>query len=126
MIIVCFKNYLLEPLKQEFIDTTIVKEINEEATIFIAEPKYIVIDNLLKMPKLELVMTTRSGYDKVDFDYIKEHGIRFTNAKGLYFKTIAEDILNKALIYTNNSLIYFDNKLKRIYSPLRTEDYLVN
>ena len=71
-------------------------------------------------------MTTRAGYDKVDFDYIKEHGIRFTNAKGLYFKTIAEDILNKALIYTNNSLIYFDNKLKRIYSPLRTEDYLVN
>ena len=126
MIIVCFKNYLLEPLKQEFIDTTIVKEINEEATIFIAEPKYIVIDNLLKMPKLELVMTTRAGYDKVDFDYIKEHGIRFTNANGLYFKTIAEDILNKALIYTNNSLIYFDNKLKRIYSPLRTEDYLVN
>lgn len=126
MIIVCFKNYLLEPLKQEFIDTTIVKEINEEATIFIAEPKYIVIDNLLKMPKFELVMTTRAGYDKVDFDYIKEHGIRFTNAKGLYFKTIAEDILNKALIYTNNSLIYFDNKLKRIYSPLRTEDYLVN
>ena len=115
MKIVCLKEYLIEPLKQFFPSLEIVNSITEDAEIFIAESKDCVKTNLSRMPRLKFVQTARAGYDAADIEYIRERNLTFCNAKGLYSIPIAEDIVNKILIYTTNTLkIFTAKRMKKI------------
>ena len=119
MKIVCLKEYLIEPLKQFFPSLEIVNSTTEDAEIFIAESKDCVKTNLSRMPRLKFVQTARAGYDAADIEYIRERNLTFCNAKGLYSIPIAEDIVNKILIYTTNTLKYLQQKNEKIYKPIQ-------
>ena len=71
------------------------------------------------MPRLKFVQTARAGYDAADIEYIRERNLTFCNAKGLYSIPIAEDIVNKILIYTTNTLKYLQQKNEKIYKPIQ-------
>ena len=118
MKIVCLKEYLIQPLIEAFPDISIVSHICQDAEIFIAEASQCSEENLKHMPNLRYIQSVRAGYDNADLKYMEQHNIIFANVRGLYSVPIAEDIINKILIYANHSLQYLEQKNKKIYQPI--------
>lgn len=64
-------------------------------------------NDIKKFEKLKFIQLTSSGLDRVPLDYIKEHGIRFSSAKGVYSIPMAEWVVLKVLeIYKKSRQFY--------------------
>lgn len=118
MKIVCLKKYLVEPLQQALPNIQILTLPDHEAEILIAEPSDCISTILDEMKNLKFIQCSRAGYDQIDMEYIKQRKISFCNAKGLYSVPIAEDIVNKILIFTNHTLDYLNQKKDKVYKPI--------
>jgi len=81
----------------------------ESVTVLIAR-QGAVNDMLQKFTNIKWLQLLNSGYEKVDLKLIRERNIIFTNARSVYCKTIAEDVLAKILILARNYDIHFKNQ----------------
>lgn len=115
MRIIALKAYVVEPLKKQYPQYQIVDTV-EDGEILICEPDFCTQENLIKIPSLKWIQLSRAGYDKVDLDYIFDHSIQLSNARSLYSQAIAEDIMCKILMYSNNALEVYQNQQKHIYT----------
>jgi len=55
------------------------------------------IDDIEKFTNLKMVVLTSAGFDGVQTDYLKAHGIRLYNARGVFSAPIAEFVMLGAL-----------------------------
>lgn len=95
-----------------------------DSEVIIAPPPFFTKDNLLRYKSLKWIQLTTAGYNGMDFAYLREHGIRLTNAKGVYAGAIAEDVMSK-IMWFNRDLDYYRKqkenkvwKLRRYNSEL--------
>jgi len=65
--------------------------------------------------KLKWIILISSGYNHLDFSYLKNRGIRVTNAKGAYDIQIAEDVVAKMLYFNKNMHIYDNHRKKHLW-----------
>ena len=54
-------------------------------------------DMLCRLPKLKLICVTATGYDNVDIDYCKKHGIAVCNVKGYSTQSVSQITVSLAL-----------------------------
>ncbi len=59
---------------------------------------------------LKYIQLTSAGFDRVDVDYIKSHGIRLFNARGVYSIPMAEFAVCGVLQLLKNSRFFADNQ----------------
>ncbi|HHW48626.1 MAG TPA: D-2-hydroxyacid dehydrogenase [Clostridiaceae bacterium] len=83
----------------------------EAVTVLIAR-QGAVNDMLQKFTNIKWLQLLNSGYERVDLKLLRERNIIFTNARSVYSKTIAEDVLAKILILSRNYEIHFRNQQK--------------
>lgn len=57
-------------------------------------------------PNIRWLQLLNAGYEKVDLELLRARGIRFTNARSVYCKTIAEDVLTKMLLLARNYMVH--------------------
>ncbi|MED4450659.1 NAD(P)-dependent oxidoreductase [Cytobacillus firmus] len=64
-------------------------------------------NDIKKFESLKFVQLTSAGLDRVPLDYIKDHGIKLFNAKGVYSVPMAEWVVLKILeIYKKSRKFY--------------------
>ena len=92
-----------------------LKTSPEEAKDKIADADVIVTnkvklraDILKYAPNLKLICVTATGYDNVDIDYCKEHGVAVCNVKGYSTECVAQLTISMALSLTNHLRVFDD------------------
>lgn len=71
-------------------------------------------NNIQQFVNLKFIQLTSVGFDRVPLEYIKEHGIKLFNAKGVYSIPMAEWVILKILeIYKNSKHFYRSQEQKQ-------------
>lgn len=81
--------------------------------IFLSHP----IENFTN---LKFIQLTSAGFDRVDMDYVKEHGIEIYNARGVYSIPMAEFALSGILQIIKQSKFFYENQKAHIWEKSRT------
>ncbi len=74
---------------------------------------------LKKMPNLKFVQVASTGYDNVDVEYLKLHGIMLSNIPTANKESVAEHVIAMVLAFMKD-LIYLNNELKSGNWPMLT------
>jgi len=74
---------------------------------------------LKKMPNLKFVQVASTGYDNVDVEYLKQHGIMLSNIPTANKESVAEHVIAMVLAFLKD-LIYLNNELKGGNWPMLT------
>ena len=61
-------------------------------------------------PSLKYIQLTSAGTDRVDMDYIKNHGIKLNNARGVYSIPMAEFAVSSVLYFYKSLDFFRDNQ----------------
>jgi len=69
--------------------------------------------NIEEFTYLKVIQLTSAGFDRVPLGYIKEHGIKIYNAKGVYSISMAEFVLCGVLDFYKKSHFFYDNQKQR-------------
>lgn len=69
---------------------------------------------------LRLIQLTSAGMDRVPLDYIREHGIRIFNARGVYSVPMAEWTIGKLLEIYKNTRAFYDKQQAHIWEKDRS------
>lgn len=94
-------------------ETTAYEDIAErcaEATVVVTNKCRLTAENMAKMPKLKLVAELATGYNNIDVDYCREHGIAVTTIQGYSTLSVAEHTLammltlSRSFIKTNKAM----------------------
>lgn len=72
-----------------------------------------------KFKSLKFIQLTSAGLDRVPLDYIKEHGIKLFNARGVYSQPMAEFALCGILQLYKQSRFFYENQLKHNWEKNR-------
>lgn len=86
-------------------------QVMPEVEVLIGQPYFAIPKILNHFPNLKWVQITSAGYDAVDVTYLREHGIRLTNTRGVMSSSIAEDVILKMLFLSRNVRL-FENSRK--------------
>ena len=70
-------------------------------------------------PNLRFIQLTSAGYDRVDMDYIKAHGIEIHNAKGVYSVPMAEFAVAGVLQLYKKSRFFCENQKRHKWEKHR-------
>ena len=68
--------------------------------------------NIEEFIYLKVIQLTSAGFDRVPLEYIKEHGIKIYNAKGVYSIPMAEYAFCGVLSLYKKSRFFYDNQKK--------------
>ncbi len=82
-----------------------------DADVIVTNKVKLRADILCHAPNLKLICVTATGYDNVDIDYCKEHGVAVCNVKGYSTECVAQLTVSMALSLTNH-LRTFDDYVK--------------
>jgi len=107
----------------EFIDNV---EDSYQADVAIVFPGFVTEENLKKYPNLKWIQLITAGFDKIDFNAIKNYNLEITNAKGVYSKTIAEDVFCKILTINRNVKYYLNNMETKEWKHILNEPEICN
>lgn len=72
-----------------------------------------------KFKSLKFIQLTSAGLDRVPLDYIKDHGIKLFNARGVYSQPMAEFALCGVLQLYKQSRFFYENQLKHNWEKNR-------
>ena len=113
----------IEDLRQQFPKIDFVNTVDEsyDAEIMFVYPDAVNYENINKYPNLKWIQLLTAGFNTSDLRVIKEKKLLFTNAKGVYSKTIAEDVFTKILAINRNVKYYYENMAKHIWESPRNE-----
>lgn len=84
-------------------------EDSYDASGIIVYPNFVIKENIDKYPNLKWIQLFSAGFNTIDLDYLKERNIILTNARDVYNKPIAEDVITKILAINRNVKKYYDN-----------------
>lgn len=71
-------------------------------------------NDITSFTNLKYIQLTSAGYDRVPMDYVREHGIRIFNARGVYSIPIAEFAISGVLqLYKQSRYFYENQKLQQ-------------
>ncbi len=76
--------------------------------------------DIARFPKLRYIHTTSSGIDHMPLDYIRAHGIRLCNARGVYSAPMAEYALSAVLQFYRQMPVFYARQKAHLWE--RTED----
>lgn len=112
-----------EKIKGLFPQVKITNDLEDgyDAEGIVVFPDYVKEENLQKYPNLKWVQLFTAGFDTLNLDYLKDKGILLTNARGVYSKTIAEDVITKILALNRNVRGYYENMKKGKWELLKNE-----
>lgn len=68
---------------------------------------------------LRYIQLTSAGFDRVPMDYVKEHGIKICNARGVYCIPMAEYALYSVLALYKKGTSFFENQKRRSWEKER-------
>jgi phosphoglycerate dehydrogenase-like enzyme len=107
----------------KFKDVEIIKEVEKSYDVeaMVVFPNYVTKENLDKYPHLKWIQLFTAGFNTIDLEMVKNRDISLTNAKGVYSKTIAEDVLTKILAINRNVKYYYDNMRTGTWKSKQTE-----
>lgn len=119
------KNY--ELIKANFPNINFTNQIEDsyDANAIIVFPEYVTKVKLEKYSNLQWIQLYTAGFNSIDLDYLEMRKIELSNARGVYSKTIAEDVIAKILTFNRNIRGYSDNMQKALWQPLKSEFELV-
>ena len=72
-----------------------------------------------KFTNLRYIQLTSAGFDRVDTDYVKAHGIEIRNARGVYSIPMAESALCGVLQLYKQAAFFRENQRKRLWEKHR-------
>ena len=72
-----------------------------------------------KFPNLRYIQLTSAGFDRVDMDYVKAHGIEIHNARGVYSIRMAEFALCGVLQLYKQSVFFRENQRQHLWEKHR-------
>lgn len=82
----------------------LIVERAKDATVIITNKCKLDANVLSQLPKLKLISEMATGYNNIDVDYCKEHGIAVTTIQGYSTKSVAEHTLTMMLMLTRSML----------------------
>ena len=82
-----------------------------DATIVVTNKCKMTAENMAKMPKLKFIAELATGYNNIDIDYCKAHGIGVATIQGYSTKSVAEHTLAMMLMLSR-SLIKTRKKME--------------
>lgn len=88
----------------------------DDVEIVVGYPKDL-IENITKYPSLKLVHLVSAGFDYVDLETLKNHGVEVYNARGVYSIPIAEYIVGHLLSLTKQIPYYRDMQSQQLWEP---------
>ena len=72
-----------------------------------------------KFPNLRYIQLTSAGFDRVDMDYVKAHGIEIHNARGVYSIPMAEFAICGVLQLYKQSACFRENQRQHLWEKHR-------
>ena len=96
-------------------------EESYDADAIVVFPDFVTEENLNKYSNLKWIQLFTAGFNTIDLDFVKSRDIYLTNAKGVYSKTIAEDVVTKILAINRNVRKYFENMKLGLWQPQKSE-----
>lgn len=72
-----------------------------------------------KFPNLRYIQLTSAGFDRVDMDYVKAHGIEIHNARGVYSIPMAEFALCGVLQLYKQAAFFRENQKQHLWEKHR-------
>lgn len=72
-----------------------------------------------KFTNLKFIQLTSAGFDRVSLDYIKEHGIKIYNARGVYSIPMAEFAVCGVLQLIKQSRFFYNNQKNHLWEKHR-------
>lgn len=72
-----------------------------------------------RFPNLRYIQLTSAGYDRVDMEYVKAHGIEIHNARGVYSVPMAEFALAGVLQLYKQSRFFYENQKQHLWEKHR-------
>lgn len=72
-----------------------------------------------KFPNLRYIQLTSAGFDRVDMDYVKAHGIEIHNARGVYSIPMAEFAICGVLQLYKQSAFFRENQRQHLWEKHR-------
>ena len=94
----------------------VVHELDKDVDVFVGMASQI-NDHLDKLKNLKYLLLITAGYDTLDISFLKEHGIRLTNARDVYSVSIAEMVVAQILNFNKGLETYHDQQERRIWKP---------
>lgn len=85
-----------------------IAERIKDADVIVTNKVKLRADTLCHAPNLKLICVTATGYDNVDIDYCKNHGIAVCNVKGYSTECVAQLTISMALSLTNHLRVFDD------------------
>lgn len=110
-------------LKEAFpqIEFSSVEEEALDAEVIFGYPDFFGNEKMDQFRHLKWVQLYTAGFDTVDLEYFRKRNILVTNGKGVYSKTIAEDVLTKVLALNRNVGSYFEQMKTQTWKQLKSE-----
>lgn len=114
-----------EQLKALGAEITFVQEEREKLDLDVSEFEAAVCNGLFlkndirDFQKLRFVQATSAGLDRMPTDYIKEHGIRLCNARGVYSVPMAEFAVSGVSALYKHLPQFLKNQEKRLWQKDR-------
>lgn len=72
-----------------------------------------------KFSSLRYIQLTSAGFDRVPLDYIRAHGIKIYNARGVYSVPMAEFAVSGVLQLYKQSKFFYENQKMRVWEKCR-------
>ncbi len=92
-----------------------------DALGIIVYPNYVIKENIEKYKNLKWIQIFSAGFNTIDLDYLRENNIVLTNAKDVYNKPIAEDVITKILTFNRNVNKYYENMKTSLWKRYNNE-----
>lgn len=70
-------------------------------------------------PNLRFIQLTSAGFDRVDMDYVRAHGIEIRNARGVYSIPMAEFAVSGVLQLYKQARFFHDNQRAHVWEKHR-------
>lgn len=121
------KSKNVDKIKANFPNLIFTNQVEDsyDAEVIIVFPEYVTEENISKYHNLQWIQLYTAGFNTINLDYIQKRKIKLTNAKGVYSKTIAEDVVAKILAINRNIRIYYDNMKEGVWKPEKSEFELI-
>ena len=85
-----------------------IPERIKDTEVIVTNKVKLYAETLCHAPNLRLICVTATGYDNVDINYCKEHGIAVCNVKGYSTECVSQLTISMALSLTNHLRVFDD------------------
>ena len=85
-----------------------IAERIKDAEVIVTNKVKLYAEYLCHAPNLKLICITATGYDNVDINYCKEHGVAVCNVKGYSTECVSQLTISMALALTNHLRVFDD------------------